>query len=137
MKEPLRAMVVDDDPAIAEVLTAILELRGFKVDVFDDGIHAIEPPRDYDVVLLDLKMPVFDGERLADYWAATRPELLQRVIVLSGYSRFTRGRDLPTLATVTKPFELHEIIALIDRCAESAMVRRAIPHHERPCELTS
>lgn len=124
MNEPLLALVVDDDPAIAEVLTTILKLRGFEVDVYDDGIHAIEPQRDYDVVLLDLKMPVFDGERLADYWLATRPELLQRVIVLSGYSRFTRGRDLPTFATITKPFELHEMLALIDRCVDAAMERR-------------
>jgi len=36
----------------------MLQLRGFEVDV-------TEPARDYDVILLDLKMPVFDGERLA------------------------------------------------------------------------
>ena len=96
-----RALIVDDDADIAEVLATLLQARGFVVDVVDDGIHAIEPACDYDVVLLDLKMPVFDGERLADYWLATRPELLEKVIVLSGYSRFTRGRQLPTFATVT------------------------------------
>ena len=112
-----RALIVDDDADIAEVLATLLQARGFVVDVVDDGIHAIEPACDYDVVLLDLKMPVFDGERLADYWLATRPELLEKVIVLSGYSRFTRGRQLPTFATVTKPFDIDLITKLIDDCA--------------------
>ena len=111
---------MDDDPHIAEVLTTLLELRGFAVDVVDDGIHAVEPPYDYDVVLLDLKMPVFDGERLADYWLATRPELLKRVIILSGYSSFTHGRTLPTFATVTKPFDIEAITQLIDDCVSKS-----------------
>ena len=117
MKKSRRALVIDDDPDITEVLTALLEIRGYEVDVVADGIHALEPKFDYDVVLLDMKMPVFDGERLADYWLTTRPELLDKVIILSGYSRFTRGRELPTFATVTKPFDLESIAQLIDECA--------------------
>jgi len=111
-----RALIVDDDPDIAEVLGTLLDLRGFEVDVVHDGIYAIEPRLDYDVVLLDLKMPVFDGERLVDYWLATRPQLLDRVIVLSGYSGLTSGRKLKTFATVTKPFDLVLIARLIDDC---------------------
>lgn len=124
MKRPLRALVVDDEPDIGEVLTNLLELRGFEVDVVDDGIHAIEPSRDYDLILLDLKMPVFDGERLADYWHVTRPELLERVIVLSGYSQYTRGRKLPTFATVRKPFDTEVIGRLIDDCVHRSAQRR-------------
>lgn len=115
-----RALIIDDDADIAELLTILLEFRGFTVDVVNDGIHAIEPMWDYDVILLDLKMPVFDGERLTDYWLATRPELLRKVIVLSGYSQYTRGRQLPTFAAVTKPFELEEISAMIDACVRQS-----------------
>jgi len=124
VKENRRALVIDDDPDIAEVLTTLLEVRGFEVDVVNDGIHALEPKFDYDVVLLDLKMPVFDGERLSDYWLTTRPELLDKVIVLSGYSKFTRGRELPTFASVTKPFDFDLISELIDECARKPSERR-------------
>ena len=120
MTEARRALIIDDDADIAELLTILLECRGFMVDVVDDGIHVLDPSRDYDVILLDLKMPVFDGERLTDYWMATRPELLRKVIVLSGYSQYTRGRQLPTFAAVTKPFEIDEISATIDACVRQS-----------------
>jgi CheY-like chemotaxis protein len=112
-----RALVVDDDAHIAEVLESLLEFRGFEVDVVSDGIHAIEPEAPYDVILLDMKMPVFDGERLVDYWTLTQPELLKRVIVLSAYSAFTRGRKLPVFATVIKPFEMGGLERVIEDCA--------------------
>jgi DNA-binding response OmpR family regulator len=120
VSEQGRALIIDDDADIAELLTILLECRGFAVDVVDDGIHALDPASDYDVILLDMKMPVFDGERLTDYWLATRPELLRKVIVLSGYSRYTRGRQLPTFAAVTKPFDLEEISAAIDACVRQS-----------------
>ena len=58
------ALVVDDDPFISELLRVILENNKFDVDVASDGIHAVELTRRYDVILLDLNMPVFDGERM-------------------------------------------------------------------------
>ena len=55
------ALVIDDDCHIVELLTVLLESRGFTVDVLRDGIEAVELQRDYAVILLDLNMPVFDG----------------------------------------------------------------------------
>ena len=111
-----RALVIDDDDHIRELLRTILEWRGFAVDVMCDGIGAVDLTQPYDVILLDLQMPVFDGERLTDYWQLTDPSILDRVIVVSGYSRFTRGRKLPTFATLAKPFEPLELIRLVDAC---------------------
>jgi DNA-binding response OmpR family regulator len=109
-------LIVEDDRATAGLLAELLEALSIEADVVHDGIHAIEPQDDYDVVLLDMNMPVFDGERLVDYWCATRPEMLRKVIVLSGYSHFTRGRQLATFAAVTKPFELDVLTRLIEEC---------------------
>lgn len=109
-------MIVEDDHDTARLLAELLETLGIEADVVHDGIDAIEPEHAYDVVLLDMNMPVFDGERLVDYWCATRPEILRKVIVLSGYSHFTRGRQLATFAAVTKPFELDVLTRLIEEC---------------------
>lgn len=112
------ALVIDDDPFMSELLRVILEVNEFEVDIATDGIHAVELSRPYDVILLDLNMPVFDGERLAEYWGLTQPEILKRVIILSGYSHFTGDRRLPaTFATIGKPFEHRELIQLVKRCA--------------------
>lgn len=111
------ALVIDDDPFIGELLQALLETQGYAVEIVTDGIDAIELKRDYDVILLDLKMPIFDGERLAAYWMLTKPDVLKRVIVLSGYSRFTQGRKLPAFAVLEKPFEYDALLRAVQACA--------------------
>ncbi len=112
-------LIIDDSGDIREVLQAVLESAGFQVDTLSDGIQALELKKRYDVILLDLKMPVFDGERLTDYWQLTDPTILNRVIVLSGYSRFTEGRKLPTFATIQKPFEHEELLRIVTACANN------------------
>jgi outer membrane receptor protein involved in Fe transport len=116
-----KALVIDDDSDIVEILRLLLEMRGFTVDTVSDGIDALELREAYDAILLDLNMPVFDGERLADYWLLTRPEVLQRVIVLSGYSRFTRGRDIPAFAMVLTPFDPQELLRVVEACAQQTL----------------
>jgi DNA-binding response OmpR family regulator len=115
---PIRnALVIDDDPFIVELLQVLLETKGFAVDIVRDGIDAVELKRNYDVILLDVKMPIFDGERLTAYWTLTQPDVLKHVIVLSGYSRFTRTKTLPAFAIIDKPFDYNELLTTIEACA--------------------
>jgi CheY-like chemotaxis protein len=111
-----RLLVIDDDDGIREVVTLLFEDRGFVVEALSDGIDAVHLANDYDVILLDLNMPVFDGERLADYWSLTDPARLDHTIVLSGYSRFARGRHIPAFASVQKPFDTRELVEVVERC---------------------
>jgi len=111
-----RLLIIDDDADIRDVVVLLFEDRGYDVDAIADGIDAVQLAKDYDVILLDLNMPVFDGERLADYWALTDPARLQRLIVLSGYSRFARGRNIPAFASVRKPFDTEELVEVVERC---------------------
>jgi CheY-like chemotaxis protein len=112
-----RRLLVIDDADIRDVVVLLFEHHGFDVDAVADGIDAVQLAEDYDVILLDLNMPVFDGERLADYWSLTDPSRLDRVIVLSGYSRFARGRNIPAFATIHKPFDTKELVEVVERCA--------------------
>jgi CheY-like chemotaxis protein len=114
-----RLLVIDDDADIRDIVVLLFEHRGFDVDAVSDGIHAVQLAKDYDVILLDLNMPVFDGERLADYWSLTDPSRLDRVIVLSGYSRFARGRNIPAFANVRKPFDTKELVDVVEKCMSS------------------
>ena len=104
MSDDKTALVIDDDADIREVLRVMLESGGL-VDALSDGIDAVNLKKWYDVILLDLKMPVFDGQRLTDYWQLTDPDILRRVIVLSGYSRLTIDQAPATFARLAKkPF---------------------------------
>ncbi|MGH9144671.1 MAG: response regulator [Thermoanaerobaculia bacterium] len=116
------ALVIDDDPDIRELLQALLESAGFEVDTMQDGIEAVTLKKPYNVILLDVRMPVFDGRRLTDYWHLTAPELLTRVIMLTGYSRGNAGPTLPTYATVMKPFELQKLLRVVEACAAQTSV---------------
>lgn len=118
MSQPKVALVIDDDADMRALLSTVLESADFLVETFEDGIAALELKKHYDVILLDLNMPVFDGEQLTGYWVLTDPQVLQRVIVLSGYSAYTRGRELPaTFATLPKPFDYRELLRVVEECA--------------------
>lgn len=111
-----RALIVDDDDDIREVLQILLQTVGFEVDTLRDGIEAVVLKKHYDVILLDMKMPIFDGGRLTDYWKMTDPGILRRVILLSGYSRLSSDRDFGTFANIAKPFDHDLLLATVESC---------------------
>jgi DNA-binding response OmpR family regulator len=114
------ALVVDDDEHIRELLRALLESIGFQVDTLPDGIDAVELSRHYHVILLDMKMPIFDAGRLTDYWKMTDPAILRRVILLSGYSRLA-DRDFGTFASIAKPFDYGNLLATVESCVRQVL----------------
>jgi CheY-like chemotaxis protein len=116
MSDVKTALVIDDEADIREVLRVMLESGGFQVDLLSDGIDAVDIKKWYDVILLDLKMPVFDGHRLTDYWQLTDPDILRRVIVLSGYDRMTMDQELPTFARLAKPFDYRTVMKVVNEC---------------------
>jgi DNA-binding response OmpR family regulator len=61
-----RIMIVDDEVDITQVLTMALERSGFVSDSFNDPLKALESfgPGHYDMVLLDIRMPVMNGFEL-------------------------------------------------------------------------
>jgi two-component system response regulator ChvI len=60
--------VVDDEPDVIFMLKIVLEENGFKVDSFTDPLVALENFRgesgQYDIILLDMKMPQMNGYEL-------------------------------------------------------------------------
>lgn len=61
-----RILVVEDNELNAEIAQCLLEERGFKVECVHDGAQAVEriqstAPETYDVILMDIMMPVMDG----------------------------------------------------------------------------
>jgi len=119
------ALVIDDDADIREVLRLMLESGGFQVDALSDGIDAVHLTKWYDVILLDLKMPVFDGQRLTDYWQFTNPDILRRVIVLSGYSRLPIDQETPTFARIEKPFDHRSVMKVVNECIAASQTTKS------------
>ena len=82
--QPLRVLVVDDTPANRQVVKAILEKRGHRVELAANGLQAVEQVRlqPFDVVLMDAQMPLMNGfEATAMIRKLPNPALAQVPII--------------------------------------------------------
>lgn len=83
-----RILVVDDEPAIREVISEYLRMEGYQVGTAADGLEALAILRnqEFDVIVTDLSMPNLDGFGLMHRALELQP--LVSVIVLSGQGTF-------------------------------------------------
>ncbi|HEX5288706.1 MAG TPA: response regulator transcription factor [Streptosporangiaceae bacterium] len=119
-----RALVVEDDPNIVDLIRSNLAVRGFDTIVSADGLRALRllETEEPDIVLLDLMLPEVDGFELC---RQIREHSAVAIIVVSA-----RGgeRDKVTALNVgaddymTKPFSIEELLARI-----TATLRRTRP----------
>ena len=82
-----RVMVVDDEPAILDLLTELLQQMGHVTDVATDGNEAMNKldRGDYDLVIVDLRMPCgLSGDRLHKFVKIKDPDLAERIIFITG-----------------------------------------------------
>jgi two-component system NtrC family sensor kinase len=106
------ALIVDDEPEIAEVLAQILSREGFDCDVATDGYAAqrLAAARDYDAVLCDLRMPELDGPTFLEWLRRERVQLCSRTVLVTGDTlrqaadAFVGGRPV-----IEKPFVPDEV----------------------------
>ncbi|MCX8038980.1 MAG: response regulator [Planctomycetota bacterium] len=115
-----RVLIVDDNRLMRDMIKRSVELSGLEiscVDMANDGREALEKLRAawYDLVLLDINMPVMNGEQ---FLQALRSDLALRdtlVIVVSTESSVPRIARLRELGAgfVHKPFTPEELIAAV------------------------
>lgn len=111
-----RVLIVDDDPAIRQILSALLRRDGTECDIAEDGEDAIShlQQQTYDVVLLDLLMPRVDGVGVIAYMkenAITTP-----VVVISAVMDDRVDTLDPQLVRVAmqKPLEPRELRRVVE-----------------------
>ena len=117
-----RVLLVDDNLDAAETLAMVLELHGFETCVEPDGPRALESAADFkpDVAVLDIGLPVMDGNELARHLKRSQPDLC--IVALTGYG--THAVDDSTgdcfKARLLKPVELLTLLAAIAPDAPAA-----------------
>lgn len=113
-----RVLVADDEPAIVEMIRDILEEYGFRVVTAANGSEALRVVEDAEpeVVLLDMNMPVLDGE---GFVSAIRERGLRLPIVImtAGSSAKRWASQLGADAYLSKPFELASLVDVTSRFA--------------------
>lgn len=115
--KPGHILIVDDELVIRSLLSEMLSEEGFTVATAPDGKSGLEMMNggNVDLVISDVHMPVMDGSKLVSELRKMDPEL--PVIVMNSIP----DRDIATpaddraIATVNKPFDLHELRTTIRR----------------------
>ena len=112
--EPLRVLVVDDEPSIVDVLCTGLRHHGFRVTAAGTGSEALQQARDWrpHVIVLDVMLPDMEGFEVARRLAAQRAEV--PILFLSARDHTAdkvRGLTIGGEDYVTKPFSLEEVVA--------------------------
>ena len=112
-----RILVVDDEPGIRNLMRTVLERAGYEVTTARDGCEAISllAAGDYDVILLDVRMPRLDGIGVVDELRRKNSPVLAHTYLLSGGDPYELS-DLPVRGVIGKPFDLDQLIAEAKDC---------------------
>ena len=113
-----RALVVEDDPDIVELIDHYLKAEGFEVEALGDGRQALERLRGggHDVVILDLQLPGLDGLSLcAELRRDKRTRSLPVIMLTARGDEADRvvGLEVGADDYVVKPFSPKELVARV------------------------
>jgi DNA-binding response OmpR family regulator len=120
--KPLKILLVDDERGFVDVISKRMTKRNFDVTKAYSGEEALQALRkkDFDAVILDLKMEDMDGIEILKIFKKMVPEL--PVIMLTGHGSEEAARDgigLGASDYLTKPCDFEELIVKIQDVVSS------------------
>jgi DNA-binding NtrC family response regulator len=110
-------LLVDDEVVFTANMSRLLTSRGYQVTTVKDGAEAIAALKQepFDVMVLDLKMPVMDGITTLQQMKALN--LLTEVLILTGHGSMDtafQAIEMGAYDYVTKPCEIAELVSKIE-----------------------
>src|SRR5437762_9371839 len=111
-----RALVVDDDKSMVKTLSDVLRVKGWEVETASSGAAAVNAvaKNDFDVVLMDFKMPGMDGVTAFKAIKHVRPTL--RVILMSAYLAqdvLEEAEREGVLRVMSKPLDIGALLMVL------------------------
>jgi two-component system response regulator PilR (NtrC family) len=104
-----RALIVDDEPSVREILRLLLKRDGWAVEAVADGEEAIRllGESEYTVILLDLLMPRVSGGRVIDFMK--EKGITTPVVVISAVAENASLDPQVVRVKLQKPFEIRDL----------------------------
>jgi len=120
-------LVIDDERGIREGCRRILTSNNHIVDVVENGLQGFEfiQKNNYDLVLVDLMMPVMGGLEMMEKALAYNPELI--MIVITGFATVETAVDAMKHGAydyIPKPFAPDQLLTVVNRGLEKHWLRR-------------
>ena len=122
-------LVVDDDAAIREVVAEVLEEEGYQVTVASSGqdalvaIDADEPA----LVVLDMRMPVMNGWEFAEQLSDRPGRRIPLLVMTAAVDADKRAAEIGAAGTLSKPFDLSDLIELVQTLIASPAPPQRLP----------
>jgi DNA-binding response OmpR family regulator len=114
---PIRALVVDDDNDIGEMVRLALVDEGYDVEFVQNGAAALDASQaaPFDVILLDMRMPLMDGWAFAQAYRSRPGPHVPMIVVTAAQDAAARAAEIDADGYLAKPFSLDELFAIIER----------------------
>lgn len=118
MAEPVTILVVDDEKGIREGCRRILSSEGYTVDTAENGKLGLDKVKEnsYDLVLVDLMMPVMGGLEMMEQVRQIDPGII--LVVITGFATVETAVDAMKHGAydyIPKPFNPDQLMAVINR----------------------
>ncbi len=118
-------LIVDDDASLSDELSDFLESEGYGITVVDSGQRAIElsKERPFDVILMDVKMPIMGGVEAYKKIKQIRPSAV--ILFMTGYALGDLAKDMigeGEYEIINKPHNLDAIIDMIEKSQKGFLV---------------
>ena len=138
--EKNKVLIVDDEPKIRSILSALLTKNGYEVQVADCGEAGMDMYENFEpaVVLLDLKMPGIDGIEVMEI-LANRFDANCKVIIMTAHGEVRSAVEAMKKGAfdyLQKPFDNDELLAIISRAMEMVTLKRRVKQLEDQLEET-
>ncbi|MBM3537227.1 MAG: EAL domain-containing response regulator [Alphaproteobacteria bacterium] len=122
-----RAIVLDDDPSIGDLIRPFAEGAGFDVEMIGDPtLFTAAYSADVDLIMLDLNMPGLDGIEILRFLGQNRCEASIIIIsaydqeILAGARNLAKREHLNIVDVMTKPFDLSKLAGQLGQAGSSS-----------------
>ncbi len=127
MSDKIKLLIVDDEVNFLESMAKRLEMRGFDVRTATRGADAVEIARkeQFDLALLDLKMPGMDGKQVLE--TLKKEDRFIEVIILTGHGSVDSAVDCTKLGAfgyLPKPYELDKLLDTLQQAYRAKMEKK-------------
>jgi two-component system response regulator AtoC len=130
-----RILIVEDEKLIRWSLAERLKREGYLVDSAETGAQGLQllEEQEYDLLLLDYRLPDIDGLEVLSRIRERLPELL--AILVTAYSTVdsaVRAMKLGAHDYINKPFDMDQMVHVIEKALETHHLRREVEVLRRP-----
>ena len=130
-EQSLRILLIDDEEIVHQTLSPYLQDSGHQVDNVREGLKAIEliKAKEYDLALIDVRMPGMDGLSLLSRISEIRPDLSSVIITGHGNMEMViQALRSGAADFLTKPIKLLELDAVLEKSIRLHQLRKDQRH---------